>query len=146
MTSLTPPPPYGSLLKAPREKRWRRLSPAEKREGRDEAYLAKVRQLPCCICGFTGPVTVHHLKSTGQRGGAMKSPDRFGLPLCQFPHGQDCHGEIEAAGSKNERKWFKDRGIEPLALAAALYAARLSVEGMRRILLAHMMRAEGERG
>jgi hypothetical protein len=77
--------------------------------------------------------TVHHLKTTGQRGAGMKSPDKFGLPMCEEHH---LHG-VERAGSKNEISWFEKHGIEPLELAAALWMVSPDKGAMVRVVLAH---------
>ena len=55
----------------------------------DPAYLAKVRQLPCCICeafGFhqTSPTAAHH--PIHGRYGSRKSPDCMAIPLCEGHH------------------------------------------------------------
>ena len=72
--NLAQKPPLG--LKAPRE-------------GKDPAYLAAVRRLPCCICdGFghrqTTPTAAHHTFSG--RYGTDKTPDRQAIPLCWHHH------------------------------------------------------------
>ena len=112
-------------------------SPADKRKklpGNSEEHLKLLRTLPCCIPGC--PKTAgecHHLKATGARGMGMKSPDKFALPLCTEHH----TGGVERAGSKNELKWFSDRGIEALELAAALWAVSPNPQAMYRVLMAH---------
>lgn len=112
-------------------------TPGEKRKklpGNSELHLKMLRTLPCCIPGCPHTAnTVHHLKSTGERGGAMRSPDKYGLPICWSPH----HEELERAGSKNELKWFADRGIEALELAAALWAVSPNPQALYRVLAAH---------
>ena len=120
-------------FKEPREKRKRPKTPAEKRDGKDEVYLAKVRSLPCCVCGTPGPSEVHHLKQGVKRGMAMKSEDRWTIPLCNDHH---ING-IERAGSKNEVQWFVVRGVDCLTLAANLWARRHSLEEMGKVLEAH---------
>ena len=123
---------YGNF-KTPREKRDRRKTPKEKRPGNDPKYLSLVRQLPCCTCDKDPPSEVHHIKQSGQRGGGMRSPDKFGIPMCH-----DCHIHgVERVGSKREVAWFKERGIEPLSLAANLFANRHSLEAMLGVLWAN---------
>jgi hypothetical protein len=51
--------------------------------------------------------------------------------------GEDCHTQIERAGSKNELKWFADRGIQALDLAGALWSNKHSLEAMMSVLQAH---------
>lgn len=110
--------------------------PKRAREGNDEKHLANIRLLPCCVCGNPPPNTVHHLKQTGQRGMGMRSPDRFGVPMC-FMAGQNCHEQIERIGSKYELEWFRKRGIEALDLAGSLWANKHSLDAMRAILRAY---------
>ena len=99
------------------------------RDGNDPKHLALLRQLPCCRCWSYAPNEVHHLKQTGARGAGMKSPDRFGVPLCRR-----CHQAVEDIGSKNELEWFDP--VDPLALAAALWAAQ-GHPAMYAVLEAH---------
>lgn len=99
-----------------------------------EAYLANLRQLPCVVCGNPAPNTVHHLKATGRRGIGLKSPDRYGLPMCWFPAGEHCHNQIEAIGSKHELEWLAERGIEALDLCDRLWTVRNSLAAMRLVL------------
>jgi len=44
------------------------------------AWMARVSELPCCICGDF-PVQVHHITQSGRRLG-----HRFTLPLCVEDH------------------------------------------------------------
>ena len=110
-----------------------------KRDGNDLEYLKKLRSLPCVVCGNPAPNTVHHLKDTGQRGAAMRSPDKFGLPLCMagFTHGDDCHGQVERIGSRRELRWFADHGIDAIELCYALWGVKHSYDAMLRVLMAH---------
>ena len=124
-------------FKEPREKRKRPKSPAEKRDGKDDVYLAKIRSLPCCVCGSPPPNTVHHLKTGKRRGMALRAEDKDVIPMCLFPDGKDCHGTLENQGSKNELRWLMDRGVQPLSLAKNLWARRHSLEEMQKVLEAH---------
>lgn len=47
----------------------------------DEAYLKWLRTLPCICTGRMVSVESHHLLNTGLRGMALKSPDRYAIPL-----------------------------------------------------------------
>ncbi len=93
----------------PNKRRWR-----DARSGMSPAHLRNVRKLPCCVCCRPNPSEAHHLKQTGagERGLAIKSTDRWAIPMCNLHH-----GEIERAGSKNEIAWFEERGVDALALA-----------------------------
>ena len=46
----------------------------------ESARMAKVAELPCCICGDF-PVEVHHITQCGRRLG-----HKFTLPLCYEDH------------------------------------------------------------
>ncbi len=114
------------------------------RDGMSAAYLAAIRQLPCCACGAPAPSDAHHLKAdTGERGAAMKATDRFAVPLCRGPQG--CHtgaGGVEAAGSRCEAAWFAERGVKPLVLAARLWTSwteKKCVSDLRRIVASHQL-------
>lgn len=55
----------------------------------DPAYLARVRELPCCICEAFGepqatPTAAHHVIMG--RFSQRKTPDRMAIPLCTFHH------------------------------------------------------------
>ena len=64
-------------------------------KGRDFAYMKKVKQLPCVICGST-PCDAHHcthIPDFDERGlyeripgAGMKSHDRDTIPLCKIHH------------------------------------------------------------
>ncbi len=131
---------FGNFRPSRSDRNKRTEKARDRREGEDKSYRAKLRELPCVICGAPAPNTVHHLKATGQRGMGMRSPDKFGLPLCMVGFtvgGHDCHGQVERAGSKNELKWFQKRGIDAVELCYALWGVKHSVEAMERVLLAH---------
>ena len=119
--------------KAPRPRQKR------KREGNSSSHLDLIRKCPCAIpdCNDLA-IQAHHLKATGERGAAMRSPDRFAVPLCVDHH---LHG-VELVGSKNELGWFKERGVNALQLAADLWVARGNLRRMRSVTLEHRMRAE----
>ena len=51
----------------------------------DPAYLAKVRALPCDVCGVV-PSEPHHPKGLEFCGKGQKAPDRDAFPLCPFCH------------------------------------------------------------
>lgn len=108
----------------------------KQRPGMSDDHLACIRQLPCCVCGHNVPNEVHHLKATGERGMGVKSTDKNGVPLCPISIG-GCHADVEAIGTKNERRWFLDRGIDALALADALWRATGDLDQMKRIIEAH---------
>lgn len=66
---------------------------------RSPAYLASVRQLPCCVCGATQGAAAHHITGMyGLSGMGLKAPDSFVMPACDpiYGHGRDCHQQIHA--------------------------------------------------
>lgn len=118
-----------------RKKAKRNHDPRADREGDDEDHRRAVKKLPCCIpgCNVVG-CDPHHLKQTGtnERGGALRSPDKWAVPMCRHHH-----DEVERIGSKNELKWFEERGLKILDLAAALWNARPDAGAMVKIVFAH---------
>lgn len=111
----------------------KRVDTREDRDGNDNAHLAALRKCPCIVTGKMPAGEVHHLKGTGERGMGMRSSDRWGVPLSHVPH-----MELERVGSRNEMKWFQERGIAaPLDLATALWNASPDIETMTKIIKAH---------
>lgn len=91
-------------------------TPRKAREGTDKAHLAFVRSLPCLACG--GASEAHHLLvvPNHERGGAMKSGDRWAVPLCHDHH-MSLHD-----WPGGERDWFNVcKIIYPPAIAALLF-------------------------
>ncbi len=86
---------------------------------RSEAHLAWVRELPCLVSGRYGCEAAHIRyaeaalgKSEG--GAAIKPGDVWVVPLSPPAH-RDQH-------ANNERAWWADKNIDPLIVAALLYA------------------------
>ena len=77
------------------------------------AYLAKVRELPCCACQKSAPSEAHHcrdLPNHDQRhlydrlpGASLKSSDRDSIPLCS-----DCHRMFHLDRSKFHLLYGRD--------------------------------------
>lgn len=110
----------------------------DKRPGMSPEHLALIRQLPCCVTGLSLPVIdPHHLKSAGERGAGLKATDRWCVPLCRQKH-----DEVERIGSRREVAWFHAHGIDPLALAAALWSATGNLDRMRKIVMTHLENRE----
>lgn len=120
-----------SITERLKEKRNR--DPRADREGNCEKHLSAIRKLPCCVpgCNVVG-CDPHHLKSAGERGMGLRAPDRWAVPLCRAHH-----EEVERIGSRNENRWFLDRGIYCLDLAKALWGVRGDAGAMTRIVLAN---------
>lgn len=97
----------------PRERRQRRVT--------DKAHLGFVASLQCCVpfCQ-AAPVHVHHLRCHGAGASAgKKSGDDKTVPLCGAWHHQGDLG-VHKIG---EEAFWSIHGIDPLALAAKLWAA-----------------------
>jgi hypothetical protein len=82
---------------------------------RDRNHLRFVARQPCLICGRS-PCDPHHIKFAEQRAMGRKVSDRFTVPICRLHH-----RELHRRG--NERAWWQIHGIDPLAVAAGLWAA-----------------------
>ena len=107
----------------------------EDRPGMSEAHLALIRQMPCAECLKIPAGEAHHLKAnTGERGMAVRSTDRYALPMCTLHH-----GAVEAVGAKRETKYFQDLGFDPIELAQDLWSATGDLPKMVRILTAHRL-------
>jgi hypothetical protein len=81
---------------------------------RDRDHLRFVAAQGCLVCGRT-PSDAHHIKFAEQRAMSRKVSDRFTVPICRLHH-----RELHRRG--NERAWWQSQGIDPLAIAAALWA------------------------
>jgi hypothetical protein len=81
---------------------------------RDREHLKFVASQPCLICGRT-PSDPHHIKFAEQRAMGRKVSDRFTVPICRLHH-----RELHRKG--NERAWWKKQEIDPLPVAASLWA------------------------
>jgi recombination DNA repair RAD52 pathway protein len=90
------------------------LTISEPKRVRSKEHLRFVAQQPCVICGRT-PSHAHHVRYAQSRGLALKVSDEFTVPLCAIHH-----GENHATG--HERQWWVERKIDPLAVAAELWA------------------------
>ncbi len=88
---------------------------------RDRDHLRFVAAQPCLVCG-RNPSDPHHIKFAGQRAMGRKVSDRFTVPICRLHH-----RELHRRG--NECGWWQTRGIDPLAIAARLWAVTHAAEG-----------------
>jgi DNA recombination protein Rad52 len=89
------------------------LAISETKRHRSKEHLRHVAQQPCVICGRT-PSHAHHIRYAQPKGAGLKVSDEFTVPLCAIHHTQN-----HATG--NERRWWQDRKIDPLPIAAALW-------------------------
>lgn len=125
----------GNFKKPMSERKHKNSDWRNRRPGMDPEHVANIQRLPCCLPGCKAKASEpHHLKETGakERGMGVKSTDKHLVPLCHEHH---IHG-VERCGSRGEIRWFRDRGVEALELAAALWAARGDLEKMKLIVLA----------
>jgi len=96
--------------------------PAKKKkikEG-DEGFLKFLRTLPCLCTGKMGQVQSHHLLDTGLRGAALKSPDRYSIPL-----DWQIHDALHRAG--DETLFLASHGItDAMQIADEFYECYLN--------------------
>jgi hypothetical protein len=90
----------------------------------NKAFLAFVREQPCCACGSRQNVQAAHVRMAspahGKRetGKGERPSDRFCVPLCA-----GCHMDDPGAQHKvGERHFWRSNDVDPFAVAAALYA------------------------
>jgi hypothetical protein len=81
---------------------------------RDRDHLRFVAAQPCLVCG-RAPSDPHHIKFAEQRAMGRRVSDRFTVPICRLHH-----RELHRRG--NERAWWQKQGIDPLVVAASLWA------------------------
>lgn len=89
------------------------LALASDRRLRSKAHLGLVASKACVICEEL-PCHAHHLTFAQPRGLAQKVSDEFTVPLC-VRH----HNALHRSGS--EMAWWRGQGIDPLAIARALW-------------------------
>ena len=96
--------------------RSRRLVPKEGRV-RDRAHMARLAGLACSVPGCkTRSIQVHHLTCGPEaKARGLKAGDCWTVPVCVRHHG-------ELHGRGDEREWWAALGIDPIALAGALWA------------------------
>lgn len=98
----------------------------------DAEHLKWIRTLSCLVSGTTREVEAAHIRFSdgllGKRltGKGERPDDRWTVPLARDQHAdQHRHGE---------RRWWELKGIDPLAVAAELYAVSGDTEAAERIL------------
>lgn len=89
------------------------LTISEPKRIRSKEHLRYVATQPCVVCG-RAPSHAHHLRHAQPRGLALKVSDEFTVPLCAVHHD-------EIHRTTKEEAWWRERDIDPLALAAALW-------------------------
>lgn len=96
--------------------------PAKKKKGKqgDEGFLKFLRTLPCLCTGKMGQVEAHHLLDSGLRGMALKSPDRYSIPL-------DAHLHRKLHDSGDETLFLSKYGItDAMNIADEFYECYLN--------------------
>jgi recombination DNA repair RAD52 pathway protein len=93
------------------------LAIPELKRVRSKEHLRFVAGQPCLICGRT-PAHAHHIRYAQAKGIALKVSDEFTVPLCAIHH-----SENHATG--DERRWWRERKVDPLAVAAELWRKTL---------------------
>jgi len=131
---LTPPEPPGALLK--RFDGFPARARKAEQAAHDPAYLEMVRQLPCLYCGVEPCGEAAHLKMASAAFGkplrfGKKPEDRWALPLCRDDHQNALHAQHRQA----EAAFWEALGINPLLVAAKLYAQRGDLVAMRAVVM-----------
>ena len=104
--------PVGTLLD--------KTSSRSKREQKHfPAYLDKIRECPCVICGAQAEAA-HVRMSSAAYGKTNGRNDKWCLPLCPHDHrlGPD------AQHNSGEAEWWARKGIDPLEIAQRLWASQ----------------------
>jgi hypothetical protein len=81
---------------------------------RDKRHREFVATQPCLVCGRK-PSDAHHLRFAQPRALGRKVSDEFTVPLCR-----EHHAEVHRRG--NEARWWKDAGMDAVAIARDLWA------------------------
>ena len=89
------------------------LALPEPKRIRNREHLRFVASQPCLICART-PSQAHHLRFAQPRAMSRKVSDEFTVPLCATHH-----HELHMRG--NERAWWEQKNVEPLAVADELW-------------------------
>lgn len=130
---LVKPHVYGNFKRRGAREKHRNSERFRERPGMSDDHLALIRQMPCCVCERAAPSDPHHLKShTGERGIGLRSTDKWAVPMCRADH-----DEVERAGTRNERQWFLDHGVDAHELAQALWACTGDLARMVNVLATH---------
>jgi hypothetical protein len=90
------------------------LTFGEQKRHRSKEHLQFVASQACLICGRS-PSQAHHVRFAQPKGLGLKVSDEFTVPLCAIHH-----SENHATG--DERSWWTERKIDPLSVAADLWA------------------------
>ncbi len=110
------------------------LTIGTERRLRDKAHLKAVGLRPCLVCGRQ-PSHAHHLTFAQPRGLSLKVSDEYVVPLCALHH-----GELHRSGQ--ERSWWAKRGVDPLPVAAELWATSRNLATCAEPEMSHLLGGE----
>lgn len=79
------------------------------------AHIARVKALPCCVCGAPGPSDAHHILEGRTPG--RRAPDWLTVPLCH-----DCHRGSANGIHGQRRMWNVMKKTELVCLNETLEA------------------------
>ena len=102
---------------------------------RNKAHLDFIRSLPCLLCdNQKHPTEAAHVNYSDSATGkfnakGIKAGDKWTLPLCS-----NCHRGRNGQHSHGERRFWSDRGIDPLEVCEALWAASGDLEAGLEII------------
>ena len=70
-----------------------------------ERYMARVRELPCFVCGKSAPSSAHHIRAG--MGKSQKASDFLTIPLCREHHQgkSGIHGDRSAWYLRKLDEW-----------------------------------------
>lgn len=126
---------YGNFRKRGKPEKRKNSKFRENRPGMSADHLKLIRKLPCCVpgCNVVG-CDPHHLQDTGarERGMGLRSTDRWAIPLCRLHH-----DEVHSLGSRRERQWFEQFGMDPYEVAISLWTLRGDAAAMTRVIIAN---------
>lgn len=126
----------GSLLKGNIPPRKKKLDMGRAPRQLDGEHLASIRLLPCLKCGTEPAGEAAHVRisAPGKPAAGMgaKPDDASTVPLCHQHHMEQHQGEL---------RFWVDLGMNPLRIAAALYAATGRHDAMRLIVLEAISRS-----
>jgi hypothetical protein len=105
------------------------LAIPELKRVRSKEHLRFVAGQPCLICGRT-PAHAHHIRYAQAKGVALKVSDEFTVPLCAIHH-------RENHATSDERRWWQERKIDPLAAARSLWRESRGIEDEPQETTAH---------
>ena len=84
---------------------------------KSRAHLQRIKEMPCGLCGASGPSDAHHIRE-GQ-GMGQRASDYLAIPLCK-----DCHqGPCGLHGNRTLWKVCKREELDVLAETIAKLTA-----------------------